>query len=63
MSEKIKRNIQKRLEENKETLINTEKLESDDNYIEYPEECKVLDIMRNKYYDVISFYYDTEDKN
>jgi hypothetical protein len=30
--------------------------------LEYPEECKVLDIMRDKYYDAIAFYCDTDDK-
>lgn len=33
-----------------------------DKEIEYPEECKVLDIMQSKYYDAIQFFYDTEDK-
>jgi hypothetical protein len=28
----------------------------------YPEECRVLDIMKEKYYDAVQFFHDTEDK-
>lgn len=27
-----------------------------------PEECKVLGIMKEKYYDAVQFFHDTEDK-
>ena len=56
----MKRNRQRLLEESKEAAIPTQAEEEELN--EYPEECKIIDIMRNKYYDVISFYYDTDDK-
>jgi hypothetical protein len=36
--------------------------ENDEDEFEYPEECKVLDIMKTKYVDAISFFYDTDDK-
>ena len=28
----------------------------------YPEECRVLDIMKDKYYDAVQFFHDTNDK-
>ena len=36
--------------------------EEEESKLEYPEECKVLDIMKGKYYDAIQFFNDTEDK-
>ena len=60
LQEKVRRNRQKIMEETKgqQSEVNCEKEEE----LEYPEECKVLDIMKDKYYDAVAFYQDTDDK-
>ena len=30
--------------------------------LKYPDECRVLDIMNQKYYDAVAFFNDTQDK-
>ena len=52
--------------ENK-NAVDEEKQDSDDEEVDekeltYPEECRVLDIMKDKYYDAVQFFHDTEDK-
>lgn len=52
----IKKKIQKRkqqmMEESKGVAVDIEK-EEEEKEFEYPEECKVLDIMKEKYHDAI----------
>lgn len=36
--------------------------EDEDKEMVYPEECRVLDIMKDKYYDAVQFFHDTDDK-
>jgi hypothetical protein len=36
--------------------------ESEEEDLSYPEECRVLDIMKDKYYDAVQFFHDTDDK-
>lgn len=36
--------------------------ESEEEDFSYPEECRVLDIMKEKYYDAVQFFHDTDDK-
>lgn len=38
------------------------KKDSEDLDLKYPEECRVLDIMRDKYHEAIRFFTDTNDK-
>lgn len=56
----------KYLEETKGIVPDQEKNDSDneDKNIDltYPDECKVLDIMKEKYYEAVQFFNDTEDK-
>ena len=66
LKEKLKIKRQKYLEETKgkdaaelETGVDSD--EEDANFT-YPEECRVLDIMKDKYYDAIQFFNDTNDK-
>lgn len=62
---KLKLKKQKYLEETKGIGADQEKNDSDDDTAEdfsYPEECQVLDIMKEKYYDAVQFFNDTEDK-
>ncbi len=49
------------LEENKETEI-VQPEEGEEEELAYPDECHVIDIMRQKYFDAIAFFYDTNDK-
>ena len=37
-------------------------IEMEIEYPEYPQECKTLDIMREKYADAFQFFYDTDNK-
>lgn len=39
-----------------------ESKEEEDKEMVYPEECRVLDIMKDKYYDAVQFFHDTDDK-
>ena len=50
------------IEETKGVAVDIEKEDDNEEEFVYPEECKVLDIMREKYHDAIQFMYDTEDK-
>lgn len=50
------------IEETKGVAVDIEKDSDDEKELEYPEECRVLDIMKDKYYDAIQFFNDTEDK-
>lgn len=64
LKRKLKLKKQRYLEETKGIVPDQEKNESDDEDIDlsYPEECRVLDIMKDKYYDAVQFFNDTEDK-
>jgi hypothetical protein len=56
---KIKK--QKMLEESKMKVSDIQQEEEEEALV-YPEECRVLDIMRDKYYEAISFFNDTDKK-
>lgn len=50
------------MEESKGVAVDVEKENDEENEVQYPEECRVLDIMKEKYYDAINFFNDTNDK-
>lgn len=49
-------------EEKKGPKVIDEQDSEDEKELEYPEECRILDIMKEKYIDAIAFFYETEDK-
>ena len=64
---KLKLKKQKFLEETKGKTFDVEgnkehDSDNEEQSLTYPEECRVLDIMKSKYYDAIQFFNDTNDK-
>jgi hypothetical protein len=51
-------------EEKGDEMEDEEENDDDDEEIDlpYPEECRVLDIMREKYHEAVRFFTDTNDK-
>lgn len=62
LRKKLRLKRQKLLEESKDQEKNESEGEEEDKEEAYPEECKVLDIMKEKYYDAVQFFRDTEDQ-
>ena len=65
MKKRLKLKKQKYQEETKGKVAeDQERNDSDSEEVEltYPEECRVLDIMKDKYYDAVQFFHDTDDK-
>jgi hypothetical protein len=60
LRKKLRLKRQKLLEETKDQEKNESDCE-DEHHYDYPEECKVLDIMKEKYYDAVQFFRDTDD--
>jgi hypothetical protein len=60
LKDKLSKKKQKLLEERKETSIEPETFKEEEKELEYPEECRVLDIMKEKYYDAIEFFSNSE---
>ena len=67
LKERVRLRKKAMMEEEKAAGANSAKIEmerdsEDEDVLEYPDECRVLDIMRGKYFDAIQFFYDSEDK-
>ena len=51
------------LEEEKNVEVNMEEKPDDLEDLKYPDECKVMDIMREKYQDAIAFFDSSSEKD
>ena len=52
----MRRRRQKQLEEEKNVEVNVEPEDKEEENLKYPDECRVMDIMKDKYIDAIAFF-------